>query len=370
MTIGRMLPGLIALALAGAQAAADKIELLSAARVDGSGAITLRDVARLHGPRAERVGGIVLVEPGASASAPRSIEVGQLREALDEAGVNWAFISLRGGRCDLLPAAPAPVARTPEVEQAAAAVPGAPSVRTVVEHRLREIFGVADESKIRIRFEERDGALLAMPLVGEGGAARLVEAHTTGSSSRVPVSVSVYEGDSLIESRSIRVGVEIEREVCVVRAPIERRSAIEAESLVVESRWLTPDVSPATLGESVGAEARSRLEPGQVLTASDVTPPIVVRRGEQVMVHYLSGPVILKTKARALEDGRVGDRIRLEVLGSKRRLEARVDAPGRAVVRGEASEPGVLEEGAAAAGSPGGVDEAAGAGGVRVTRAR
>ena len=154
-----------------------------------------------------------------------------------------------------------------------------------------------------------------------------------------------------------------------MRAPVERRSSIGATGVVVERRWLTPDIVPATLDDCVGAEAKSRLDVGQTLTQAHVVPPIVVSRGEQVMVHYLSGPVILKTKARALEDGRVGERIRLEVIGSKRRLEARVDAPGRAVVRNEPMTPGVLEDpgtDAPAVGALGG--GAAPATGVRVTR--
>jgi len=372
MTTGRTLIGLIGLALAAGAAGADRIELRTAARIDASRGVTLGDVARLEGPHAERIAGIVLLEPVAGdLGAPLAIEVGEVREALDGAGVNWAMISLRGGRCDLLPAAAPARAASPA---APAVAPGAdvPTVGTVVERRLRETFGVADAGSIRCRFEERDAALLAMPLSegsGGGGAPLLVEAHTTGASSRVPVSVSVYRGESLVESRQIRVDVEILRDVCVVRAPVERRGTIGEADLAVEPRWVTPDVAPASMSDSVGAEATARLEPGQVLTRDHVVPPIVIGRGAQVDVHYLSGPVILKTKARALEDGRVGDRIRLEVLGSKRRLEARVDGPGRAVVRDEATTPGVLEDGAAA-GAEGRDAGAPGDTGVRITRSR
>ncbi|MEZ6244188.1 MAG: flagellar basal body P-ring formation chaperone FlgA [Phycisphaerales bacterium] len=362
MKTGRMLIGLIALALTSGVATADRIELRTAARIQASKGVTLGDVARLDGPHAERIAGIVLLAPGqADLGSPVAIEVGQVREALSEAGVNWAMFTLRGGRCDLLPAAPP--AQTPALPpKVAAPDPDVPTVRTVVERRLRETFGVADEDAIRCKFEDRDAELLSSPLTQEGKAPLLVEAHTTGSSSRVPVSVSVYRGDSLVESRQIRVDVEILRDVCVVRAPVERRGTIREDDLVVEKRWLTPDVAPAAMVDSVGAEATTKLEPGEVLTQAHVVPPVVINRGEQVLVHYLSGPVILKTKARALEDGRVGDRIRLEVLGSKRRLEARVDGPGRAVVRNEPTTPGVLEDE-----TPEGVG-AASVAGVQITR--
>ena len=56
MTKGRMLLGLIALALGSGAALGDKIELRTAARVEAARGVTIGDVARLEGPNAQRIG--------------------------------------------------------------------------------------------------------------------------------------------------------------------------------------------------------------------------------------------------------------------------------------------------------------------------
>jgi len=196
---------------------------------------------------------------------------------------------------------------------------------------------VADPALMRVTFEDRDADLLAMDLEG-----RLVEAHTTGASLRVPVSVSVYEGERLIERRQIRAEVLIHRAVCVLSVPMRRGELVTGESIMQERQWLGADVRPLSAEDAMGAVVRSPLEAGVVLVSRHVEAPIVIRRGGLAIVHYLSGKVILKTRARAMSDGRLGERIKFEALGTKRRFMARVDASDRAIVRHEARAPGLV----------------------------
>lgn len=332
---------LIVLALAGVRASAGTVELRASARVEAGSDVTLAHVARLTGEDAKALGDLVILhadDPAlARGSAP--VEIGLVRSLIDGRGVNWGLLTLRGGRCDVRVRAPerARAERASEPAPEVTPADGAPTVRTFVEQRLRETFGVEDPAQMRVRFDDRDADLLGMALEG-----RLVDAHTTGSSSRVPISVTVYEGDRLIERRHVRAEVLVEREVCVLRAPVRRGERLTSEAVTTERRWLATDVSPLGLEDALGAEAKSPIEAGVVLEGRHVEAPIVVRRGGLVIVHYLSGPVILKTKARAMSDGRVGEKILFEALGTRRRLMARVDSADRAVVRRESGEPGLV----------------------------
>ena len=329
------------IALLSAHASAGTVELRSAARVIEGAPVTLADIATLKGEDAEALGSLVVLEASdpALARGEASIEIDTLRALIDRRGVNWGLLTLRGGRCDLrvrearAEAKPAPDRTFIETIEA----PGEPTVRTFVEQRLRETFGVSDPAQIRIRFEARDEDLLSMPLAG-----RLVDAHTTGSSVRVPVSVSVYEGERLLERRSIRAETHIRREVCVLKAPLRRGERIGEQAITRETRWMATDTSPLTAEEALAAESKSTVDAGVVLERHHVEAPVVVRRGGLVIVHYLSGPVILKTRARALSDGRMGDRIKFEALGTKRQFMARVDGSDRAVVRRESEPPRLI----------------------------
>ena len=361
--------GLAALLIAalGALAQAGTVELRSLARVEPGRDVTLADVARLTGEDAQDLGEIVLIgrDDPALSRGRASVAIERVRALIDARGVNWGMLTLRGGRCDVLVrearTKPAPEVQTPQRTEESPSS-GAATVRTFVERRLRETFGVDDPGDMRIRFDDRDEDLLSMTLDG-----RLVDAHTTGSSSRVPVSVSVYEGERLLERRQIRAEVMIRRQVCVLREPARRGERIDASMFTLETRWMATDTSPLTPEEAAASEIKSPVDAGVVLERKHVEAPVVVRRGGLVVVHYLSGPVILKTRARALSDGRMGDRIQFEALGTKRRFMARVDGADRAVVRREGGPPGLLgdEKKVDVASAPVGVTR----NGIAVTRA-
>jgi flagella basal body P-ring formation protein FlgA len=58
----------------------------------------------------------------------------------------------------------------------------------------------------------------------------------------------------------------------------------------------------------------------------------VVRRGELVTVHCVSGGIVVKAKARARAEARQDEVIELQMDGSKKTFRARIVGPGRAVV--------------------------------------
>ncbi|MEZ5669603.1 MAG: flagellar basal body P-ring formation chaperone FlgA [Alphaproteobacteria bacterium] len=84
----------------------------------------------------------------------------------------------------------------------------------------------------------------------------------------------------------------------------------------------------------VGQTARRALSPNQPITEADVTPPVAVRRGEIVTMVLETGSLTLTAQARALEDGVVGEAIRVVNTQSSRTVDATVEAPG--VVRVQA----------------------------------
>ena len=59
-------------------------------------------------------------------------------------------------------------------------------------------------------------------------------------------------------------------------------------------------------------------------------PDAVVHRGETVLITYSVPGVQIATRARAMEDGAVGQDIRLTNITSNRAIEATVTGPGAA----------------------------------------
>lgn len=89
-------------------------------------------------------------------------------------------------------------------------------------------------------------------------------------------------------------------------------------------------VTPTTLTELdplIGAEARRRLRPGSALTARDVGPPRLVRRGRPVRLVYLRPGLRLEALGSAQDDGALGALVTVVNADSRRQLQGVVSGP-------------------------------------------
>lgn len=119
--------------------------------------------------------------------------------------------------------------------------------------------------------------------------------------------------------------------VLVSRVAIERNTTLEARQL--ERKVLPLErvrqgfyQDPA---EVIGQSARRGLRAGQVIGPASLAPPVLVRRGQRVTVVAAVGGLNASVEAEALEDGRLGERIKLRNTSSRKPLEAKVTGPGQ-----------------------------------------
>lgn len=317
-------------------ARAGSVELKLSARVAPGEPVVLEDIAVLDGEDVDSLRDVVVLDAAPASGEHAAISISDVRNALDIAGVNWGFIMLRGSECTL---------RTGEISATAAAVTdverrseprsvdlgGAETVRTYAARTLAAMFGV-DPDALRIAFDVSDQAMLDISDLG-----RRIEAQPLGdvSGSRIPLSVWVYEGDRVVSSGTIRADVLVRRPAVTLTQGVARGERIPRESLSREIMWLEPSAgTPVTeIGEAVGGVARARMAAGTVLRMEHLEAPVVIRRGELVTVHCVSGGVVVKSKARAMHDARRGDLVELSLGRNRQSFLARADAPGRAVMR-------------------------------------
>lgn len=72
----------------------------------------------------------------------------------------------------------------------------------------------------------------------------------------------------------------------------------------------------------IGLEAARALYPGQALTATDLKAPTLVKRNAIVQMEYSKGPMNILAKGRALDEGGLGERVRVMNLASKKTVIA------------------------------------------------
>ncbi|MEM0984419.1 MAG: flagellar basal body P-ring formation chaperone FlgA [Planctomycetota bacterium] len=329
----RIICVLITLAVASA-CLADTIRLHPTARVAEGTDVVLRDIAALDGAAAVALGGVVVLPASERSSHWATMEAGEIRRQLNESGrVNWGRLELHGRAVRVAPGMPekpdkktTPAADAADEAKNDVSGPGAPTVRDLIAPRIATMLADA-ELETRIRFEARDANLLDVEILG-----RHVELKPVALAETTPIRVIVYEGDLIVASGTVRVGVQVRRTVVTTTTNVRRGEVLAQNHVGVAQRWVGPEIRPATSAESLGSLARSQIPAGTLITADHLRSVTLVHRGEQVRVRYLARGVSLEGDAVALEDGSAGDRIGIRLGDSRTRLVGRVSGPGLVIV--------------------------------------
>ena len=321
---------LTALLIAAAVRAQGTVTLRPVARLTIGSPVTLADVATLTGT-AQKLGDIVLLaDPMPIAGADRRLEIKMedLHHALaDERRAATSRLRFSGSSCTIMlrpisaSPAPTPTQDLPHAEPASAGL----TLRDHIEARLVETLGVPRD-RLELTYNDRDTALLSMPTVGW-----TVDVQPTGSSAKLPLRITMYDRTGGIRDESLRVGVRILRDVVRTTRALRRGATITSDDLTQDTAWLAPDISYVEPQLAVGLLIKRSVGAGELLTSGQVELAEVVKKGDIVAVHVISGSIVIRTPARALHAGRVGDQVEFESLTGHGHFMAEVKAPGRAV---------------------------------------
>jgi flagella basal body P-ring formation protein FlgA len=324
---------LVALTLS-AVAGADTIALRQSATVSPTAPVRLSDIAILTGADAGSLSEVVVVERPRESAGERGwfeFSVHSLRDSLAEESINWGRITIRGGACTIrLRTERDQDAPAPDAQSTSAKKNTGPTIRDAAVAAIARTLAVGPED-LRLTFLQRDGAFLDR---SSWGVRVETQPVTSGSSARQAVAIRLYEGETLIEERTVRADALVHVDVLTLARQIERKAEISAADFSTQRVWISPTGSPPSRVPSdvIGKLAESRLEAGTILRQAHIEHPIAVERGERVTVHCISGGIALKIKARALADGRVGDLIEMQLEGKRSPFTARISGRAVAVV--------------------------------------
>jgi hypothetical protein len=79
-------------------------------------------------------------------------------------------------------------------------------------------------------------------------------------------------------------------------------------------------------------EARQAIQTGAVIFTDQIRSPLLVKRGEIIIVVSQSGGIRVRTTGRARQDGAAGELVQVETLETGERYEARVTGLREAAV--------------------------------------
>jgi len=172
----------------------------------------------------------------------------------------------------------------------------------------------------------------AMPLVQVGKVAFDPRSHRFSAI----VDISATEGDRVVFTRQVAVGgrVYATEALPVLAASINRGDIIGPNDITV-AHVRSDQVRNGAVTDPyalVGKQARRPLKEGEPVLASQLQAPVVINRGDEVVIFYALKTMNLTAKGKAMDAGGQGDVIRILNTSSNRTLMAKVVQPHQVVV--------------------------------------
>jgi flagella basal body P-ring formation protein FlgA len=146
-------------------------------------------------------------------------------------------------------------------------------------------------------------------------------------SARLSVQVSCTNNWSIY----VPIDLAIYRQVVIAIKPLGPGSTIGDDDVQLAETDITQPLGEylTQLDEAVGMSVKRSIAQGRPLVQQQLAPPLMVRRGDTVMINAATSVISVKMSGVALTDGRRGEQIRIKNQGSARVIDARVTGPGQ-----------------------------------------
>jgi len=132
------------------------------------------------------------------------------------------------------------------------------------------------------------------------------------SSSIQKLDILFFDNNDLIRKVEIPFKIKIQMEVVVSNRDIPPNSILKEDDLITVSR----DVEDFNqilneINQAVGKLTNRRLSKGNIIRKNDLQQPQVIKRGHNVNIEVISGSVKIYSTGTAIQDGSIGDKIRV-----------------------------------------------------------
>ncbi len=153
---------------------------------------------------------------------------------------------------------------------------------------------------------------------------------------RMMVWVDVFSGERHVRAIPVRFEVALFAMAPVARQALAAGSDIPADGVVVREVDMArlpssaaPAAWPVQGGGQGAVQARRRLSGGDVVTEDRIGPAPAVARGQWVRLTARAGDLALESRAESLQDGQVGQVVKVRPPHAGEALLARVVGPGQ-----------------------------------------
>lgn len=132
------------------------------------------------------------------------------------------------------------------------------------------------------------------------------------NSSIQKLDILFFDNNELIRKIEIPFKIKIQMEVVVTNREIPPNSVLKEDDLITVSRDVD-DINQilGEINQAVGKLTNRRLSKGELIKKNDLQLPKTIKRGQTVNIEVISGNVKIYSTGVSLQDGTVGETIRV-----------------------------------------------------------
>lgn len=161
----------------------------------------------------------------------------------------------------------------------------------------------------------------------------------------VPMQVQIWDGKELKRMVPVTCEVRKKHRVAVARVSLSSDQPVSVQQIAFEERFLDKQVDELTFDQVVGQTVRAGVQAGSVIQVRDMRTSVnggkvVIKKGNFVTATASTGRLRVSLRdAEALQDGALGDSIRLRNRQTGETIVGEVIGVGRVVIRPYADAP-------------------------------
>jgi flagella basal body P-ring formation protein FlgA len=164
-----------------------------------------------------------------------------------------------------------------------------------------------------------------------------VDIRPRGSGSylgRTPFVVDLIVGGQVERQLVMQAKIAVYREAVIAVNAVRARAIIDQTDLEIRRVDIASVSGTAfsVIDDVAGMSTTTYLQPGQIITSKDITPPIIIKRGQMVSLEAVRPCFTIRTTGVAQKDGRKGEIIPVLNPSSRKTVKAKAVAEGRAEV--------------------------------------
>lgn len=152
---------------------------------------------------------------------------------------------------------------------------------------------------------------------------------------QVNMQVQVWKEGKLLSTRSAMFDIRKRHRVAIARISLSRDVPLDDRSVQFESRFLSTETDELDASQVLGQRVRTNVVAGTVLQLRDLQTTrsgtaVVVRKGESIRAIAVAGKLqTVLRNAEALQDGGIGETIRLLNRDSRQEFTGTILGPGK-----------------------------------------